>query len=135
MKSIKEQAIEILQRCETIVLASVNKDGYPRPVPMSKIHTEGLNEIWMATGKNSLKTKDFIRSSQAGICFSEAENSVAMTGKIEIVTDKAVKEKLWQEWFIVHFPGGVADKNYILLKFTGCHATFWVDGKFCHRNI
>lgn len=77
MRNIKNQALEILQRCETIILASINKDGYPRPVPMSKIYTEGLNEIWLATGKNSLKTKDFIRNPQAGLCFSEAGNSIA----------------------------------------------------------
>lgn len=135
MKSIKSQAQEILQRCETVILASVNKDGYPRPVPMSKIHTEGLNEIWVATGKNSLKTKDFAQNPHAGLCFSEAGDSIAMTGSVEIVTDKVTKEKLWQDWFIGHFPKGAADSNYILLKFTGYHATFWIGGKFCHRKI
>lgn len=135
MKSIKEQATEMLQRCEVVILASISKDGYPRPVPLSKIHTEGLNEIWMATGRNSLKTKDFARNPQAGICFLEGGNSVAMTGTVEIVTDKANKERLWQDWFIEHFSGGVEDKNYVLLKFTGTHATLWIDGNFCHRKI
>lgn len=135
MKSMKEQAIEMLQRCETVILTSVNKDGYPRPVPMAKIHAEGVNEVWMATGKNALKTKDFARNPKAGLCFFEAGNSIAMTGTVEIITDEASKEKFWQDWFIEHFPGGVADKNYILLKFTGCHATLWINGKFCHRKI
>lgn len=135
MKSIKEQALEMLQRCEVVILASVNKDGYPRPVPMSKIHTEGLNEIWMVTGRNSLKTKDFVRNPHAGVCFCEAGNSVVLTGTVEIITDKATKEKLWQDWLIDYCPGGAADENYILLKFTGCHATLWIDGKFCHRKI
>ena len=36
-KTMKEKATELLQRCEVVVLASVNKEGYPRPVPMSKI--------------------------------------------------------------------------------------------------
>ena len=40
-KTMKEKATELLQRCEVVVLASVNKEGYPRPVPMSKIATEG----------------------------------------------------------------------------------------------
>ena len=38
-KTMKEKATELLQRCEVVVLASVNKEGYPRPVPMSKIAT------------------------------------------------------------------------------------------------
>ena len=32
-----------------VVLASVNKEGYPRPVPMSKIATDGISTIWMST--------------------------------------------------------------------------------------
>ena len=58
-KTMKEKATELLQRCEVVVLASVNKEGYPRPVPMSKIATEGISTIWMSTGADSLKTIDF----------------------------------------------------------------------------
>lgn len=35
-KTMKEKAAELLQKCEVVTLASVNKEGYPRPVPMSK---------------------------------------------------------------------------------------------------
>ena len=42
-KTMKEKATELLQRCEVVVLASVNKEGYPRPVPMSKIATDYLD--------------------------------------------------------------------------------------------
>lgn len=135
MKSTKEQAMELLQRCETIVITSVNKEGYPRPVPMAKVHTESFNEVWMATGKDSAKTKDFAVNPKAGLCYHEGGNSIAMTGTVDIITDDATKERLWQDWFIAHFPGGPKDPNYVLLKFTGDHATIWIDGKFSHRKI
>ncbi|PXZ45084.1 general stress protein [Sanguibacteroides justesenii] len=135
MKTLKEQAAEMLKRCETVVVASVNNGGFPRPVPMSKIHSEGYAEVWMATGKDSLKTRDFAGNSKAGLCFSENGNSVVLTGIVEIITDKVSLEKFWQGWFIEHFTGGVTDPNYVLLKFTGHHATFWIDGKFVHRKI
>lgn len=54
-KTMKEKATELLQRCEVVTLASVNKEGYPRPVPMSKILAEGISTIWMSTGADSLK--------------------------------------------------------------------------------
>lgn len=41
-KTMKEKAVELLQKCEVVTLASVNKEGYPRPVPMSKIAAEGI---------------------------------------------------------------------------------------------
>lgn len=41
MKLMKEKAEQLLQRCEVVVITSVNEEGYPRPVPMSKIKSEG----------------------------------------------------------------------------------------------
>ena len=58
MESLKEKAKALLQQCEVVTLTSINKEGYPRPVPLSKIKTEGLTTIWFATGNSSAKTKD-----------------------------------------------------------------------------
>lgn len=135
MNTIKDQAIAMLQRCDTVVLASVNEVGYPRPVPMSKIKSEGLSTIWMATGRSSAKTKDFLANPKAGLCFQENGNSVALTGDVEIVTDNNTKKELWQEWFIAHFTEGPTDPEYVLVKFTALHATYWIGGEFIHSKI
>lgn len=135
METIKEKAAALLQRCEEVVLTSINSEGYPRPVPMSKIKSEGCSVIWMSTGLDSLKTKDFKANPKAGVCFYENGNSVALTGEVEIVTAEEVKKEMWQDWFIEHFPGGPTDPNYVLLKFQGEHGTFWIDRKFIHRKI
>lgn len=132
---MKEKATELLQRCEVVVLASVNKEGYPRPVPMSKIATEGISTIWMSTGADSWKTIDFRTNSKAGLCFNEKGDSVVLTGEVEVVTDEQQKLALWQDWFINHFPGGPTDPNYVLLKFTSNHATYWINGTFIHKKI
>ena len=135
MKLMKEKAEQLLQRCEVVVITSVNEEGYPRPVPMSKIKSEGYSVVWMATGNDSLKTKDFRLNPKAGLCYSENGNSVALTGEVEVITDAEIKKELWQEWFIAHFPLGPADPNYVLLKFKGQKATIWIDGEFAKENI
>lgn len=125
----------MLQRCEVVVLTSINKEGYPRPVPMSKITSEDISTIWMSTGSDSLKTKDFLSNPKAGLCFQEKGNSVALMGEVEVVTDDKQKQEYWQDWFIAHFPGGPTDPNYVLLKFTANHATYWIDGAFIHKKL
>ena len=67
MKLMKEKAEQLLQHCEVVVITSVNEEGYPRPVPMSKIKSEGYSVVWMATGNDSLKTKDFRLNPKRGI--------------------------------------------------------------------
>ena len=51
---------QVLERCEDLVLASVDGDGFPRPVPMCKIHSSGINEIWVSTGADSVKFAQFM---------------------------------------------------------------------------
>ena len=135
MATLIEKAAEILARCETVVITSINQEGYPRPVPMSNIKSEGATTVWLATGKDSLKTKEFAANPKAGLCFQEEGNSVVLTGEVEIIEDVATKQELSQEWFRAHFSKGPTDPNYVLLKFKGHHATIWIDGHFVRRNL
>ena len=54
---------------------------------------------------------------------------------VEVITDADIKQELWQDWFINHFPGGPTDPNYVILKFKANHATYWIEGKFIHRKV
>ncbi len=51
----------MLAGCKEMTIASVNADGYPRPVPKAKICTKGCNEIWTATGADSVKATDITK--------------------------------------------------------------------------
>ena len=91
-KTMKEKAAELLQKCEIVVLSSVNKEGYPRPVPMSKIAAEGISAIWMSTGANSLKTIDFLSNPKAGLCFQEKGGQCGIDGRGGSRNGREVKE-------------------------------------------
>ena len=49
--------------------------------------------------------------------------------------DEAEKKALWQDWFIEHFPGGVNDPTYCVLKFTAKRATYWLDFQFVKGEV
>lgn len=133
--SIIDKAVELLGRCNEVTLVSVNADGYPRPVPMAKGHTEGCNEVWVATAADSVKVADFKLNPKAGLSYSCNRDSVSLRGHVEIITDDAVRKAMWQDWYIKHFPGGPEDANYLLLHFTGTEATFWINGEFAHVQL
>lgn len=42
---------------------------------MSNIKSEGATTVWLATGKDSLKTKEFAANPKAGLCFQEKETA------------------------------------------------------------
>lgn len=135
METLEKKAAEMLQKSEVVVLTSINKDGYPRPVPMSMVKAEGLSTVWMSTGNDSWKTEDFRKNPKGGLCFYAQGDSVCMTGDVEIITDADIKQELWQDWFINHFPGGPTDPSYVIVKFQANHATYWIEGKFIHRKV
>lgn len=134
-RSIEEKAIALLAQCEEVTIASVDEQGCPRPVPMSKISTKSYNEVWLATGADSVKTIEFQKNPLAGLSYSHLGNSVALRGKVEVLTDQATREAQWQDWFIHHFPGGPSDPNYVVLHFVGSHATLWIDGQFERKDV
>ena len=135
MEELKRKAELLLEQCESVILASVDENGFPRPVPMSKVKADGISTIWFATGTYSDKTKHFLENPKAGVCFQKEINSVVLTGDIEIVTDEAEKKALLQDWFIQHFPGGVDDPTYCVLKFTSKRVTYWLDFQFVKADL
>lgn len=134
-RSLVEKATALLAQCDEVTLASVGADGFPRPVPMGKGRTAGCNEVWMATGASSEKVADFARNDRAGLCYANCGDSVALRGRVEIVRDDALRRELWREEYAEHFPGGAADPEYVLLRFVGTEATFWIDGAFAHERL
>lgn len=134
-RSLLEKATTLLEQCKEVTLVSINAEGFPRPVPMSKGKTLGCNEVWMATGTDSVKVTDFRSNPKAGLCYSSYGDSVALRGTVEIITDDRTRQEMWQDWYINHFPGGPSDPNYILLHFVGTEATLYINHEFVHEQL
>lgn len=134
-RTIVEKAEVLLAQCENVTVVSIDSNGYPRPVRMSKIQAKGFNEVWMATSASSVKVEDFKYNNKAGLCYDLYGDSVALRGTVEIIMDEVKRKEMWQDWFAHHFPCGVTDPDYALLHFVGKDATFWINGEFSHSNI
>lgn len=126
---IQEKAAQIVATAQIVTLASIDENGYPRPVAMVKLKDED-GAIYVSTGTSSAKTAHFRANPKAGISIVKGSDSVVYTGEIEIVTDEAIKRSLWSDWMLPHFPGGVEDPEYCVLKFTPESATYWIDNVF-----
>lgn len=134
-EKLMKKAGDVLSRCDEVTIASVNADGFPRPVPMAIMKAIDCNEIWMSTGADSVKTIEFLANPKAGLCYSSNGDSVAFRGTVEIVTDDEARKEMWKDWMINHFPEGPTDPNYVLLRFVGKDATIWIDNEFAHLTL
>ncbi|MDO5553367.1 MAG: zinc ribbon domain-containing protein [Planctomycetia bacterium] len=129
-KLLEDKSLALLTQSATVVLCSISEEGYPRPCTLVRIGNDGIKKIYVATGASSRKTEQFRRNAKAGLCFSDAENGVTLTGTVRILTDPQERSQYWQDWMIAHFPGGVSDPEFCVLEFTSHQATFWIDHIF-----
>lgn len=134
-RSLIEKAAHLLSQCKEVTLASVNADGFPRPIPLDKIHSSGCNEVWVATAADSEKVMDLRHNPKAGLSYSSYGDSVALRGIAEIVTDDETRKLMWQEYLLNYFPDGSTDPNYVLIRFIGTEATIWINREFAHERL
>ena len=127
---IINKAVDLINSCGEVTLASVNENGFPRICVMAKIKSEGIKKVYVATGMSSNKTTHFQANPKASICAWKGGNSITLIGTIKVTQDHAILEQMWLDWFIEHFPGGISDPNYCILVFTAEEATLWIDNEF-----
>lgn len=126
-----EEAEKLLKECKICSVASVSEKGYPRICCLMPLKTEGIKEFWFSTATSSNKVRHFRQNNRAGVTFYAGRDSVTLTGKMEIVSEKMVKDSLWVESLSRHFPnGGKEDPEYCVIHFVAEEATVYIGGAF-----
>ena len=130
MEEIVQKGLELLQRTQTIQVASVSPAGYPRVCAVRRLKADSFGEIYFSTSTSSVKTRHFISNPKAGLSFNDDNDSVSLVGKAEIVMDLKTKKDCFEDWMINHFKGGADDPDYCLLRFRAEIGTFYIGGDF-----
>ena len=130
MEEIAKKGLELLQKIQTIQVASVSPAGYPRVCAVQRLRAEGFDEIYFSTSTSSVKTRHFISNPKAGLSYNDDNDSVSLVGRVEIVMDLKTKKDCFEDWMINHFKGGYSDPDYCLLRFRAEIGTFYIGGDF-----
>ena len=132
-REIEEKAVQLLEKCAAVTLASINEQGYPRICVVTKLKANGFSEIYFETSKRSPyhgKATHFENNTKASVCYHLGGDSVTLIGDVEIIRDMAEKEAFASLCNPQFFKKGVADPRHVLLRFRAIEATFWIEGKF-----
>lgn len=115
---LKKQVTELIKRNRYAKLITFGTDGTPRGRIMTNLPLDKDLVIWFATGLSTSKIKDIRKNPVVSVFVDDPndQTNASITGKAEIVTDKRLLKKFWQEPFGFFFPGGPTDPDYCLLK-------------------
>lgn len=133
--NIFEKANVLVNNAENVVIALIDENDYPSASTVSRVKSDGIFTIYLATGLDTNKTKRIKKSAKASLCFIEGGNNVTLVGDAEILTDQKTKSDLWQDWFSNYFPKGEIDPNYCIIKVTTKRVSLWIDCESAEGTI
>jgi len=116
-----------------VTLSLIDHEGYPTTSTLSISKADGIRQITFGGALDSNKAKRAKENSHACVCIfdddyeSGAYYNITLVGDIEVVTDMKTKKETWYSGLEEHFPKGVDDPNYCVLKFTTKRYSLWVD--------
>jgi general stress protein 26 len=134
----RERVLELMDEAEVVYLATVSgaapririvanlrrRDVYPATAGFCR---KAGFKVYFATSASSGKIRE-IRENPAVAAYyaiPAMSRAVMLSGRAEIVTDSCVKKALWSEKWRSHWPGGVDDPNFAVLRLTPTRAEGW----------
>ncbi len=110
------------------MLTTVDAEGRLNSRPMSankKVDFDG--DVWFFTYGESPKVHQIETRPHVNVAFSDPKTQtyVSLSGRAELVRDKAKIEELWEPALQAWFPKGVDEPDIALLKVNADQAEYW----------
>ncbi len=113
-------------------IASMDADGFPNMKAMlPPRRREGIREFWFTTNTSSMRVGQYRGNPKACVYFCDKRffRGVMLRGTMEVLEDAASKEMIWRDGDTTYYPGGVADPDYCVLKFTARDGRYYSNFK------
>jgi len=111
-------------------IGGVDEAGFPNVKAMlAPRKREGIREFWFTTNTSSRRVATHRQNPKACIYFCDRRffRGVQLLGTMEVLEDAETKEMIWQDGDEKFYPGGVADPDYCVLKFTAEKGRYYSD--------
>ena len=132
MKDVEKTVGGMIDKQKTAFIGSIDAEGFPNIKAMLQPRKrEGIRSIYLTTNTSSMRVAQFRKDNHACIylCDNRFFRGVMLRGTMEILTDNASKEMIWQEGDTMYYKEGVTDPDYCVLKFTATSGRYYSNFK------
>lgn len=121
-----EKVAELVKEIKFAMLTTEESDGTLRSRPMATLQMDSEGHLWFFTGLHSPKVTE-AEHHEVNLSYArmDKQDYVSISGKAEIVRDKAKMQSLWTPWIKPWFPDGLDDPELVLLKVSIHEAEYW----------
>jgi general stress protein 26 len=113
---LRRLALDTMREAKFPMLATLDGDQV-RVRPVSPVKTLEFT-VYVASMRSSNKTAEIERSQKVELCYmTDGHDQVRITGRAELVTDRAVREGIWNENPLLRsFLGTIDNPEFMLYR-------------------
>jgi general stress protein 26 len=118
---------ELLTDIEYATLTTRTRDGGLASRPLQTMQVDDAGAIWFFTSSSSGKIDDIRFDEHVSLVYADPARKifVSLTGRAEVIVDRAKVDELWKLGQTIFFPQGRDDPSLVLLKITPLTARYW----------
>ncbi len=118
---------ELIKGVSIAMLTTTRPDGrlVSRPLGTQEVEFDG--DLWFATGADSAKVAEIAANPYVNVSYAStsANTFVSVSGRAEVLHDRAKADALWSPAMKLFFPGGKDDPNLRLVRVHAETAEYW----------
>lgn len=117
----------LLKDIKIAMMTTVDPDGALRSRPMMTQDTEFDGDLWFFTGRSSGKIESIRGDQEVNLAYASPEDQryVSISGRAEVVDDRAKAQELWNPAYRAWFPEGLEDPDLALIRVRVESAEYW----------
>lgn len=132
MKDVEKTIGAIADKQSISFIGSIDAEGFPNIKAMLQPRKrEGIQTFYFTTNTSSRRVAQYLKDNHACIYFCDRRffRGVMLRGTMEVLTDNASKEMIWQDGDTMYYPEGVTDPDYCVLRFTAISGRYYSNFK------
>ena len=132
MKDVEKTIGAIADKQSISFIGSIDAEGFPNIKAMLQPRKrEGIQTFYFSTNTSSRRVAQYLKDNHACIYFCDRRffRGVMLRGTMEVLTDNASKEMIWQDGDTMYYPEGVTDPDYCVLRFTAISGRYYSNFK------
>lgn len=130
MRNPEQTVGNMADKQSTAFISCIDGEGYPVVKAMLKPRErDGIKNFWFTTNTSSNKVKFLRKNPKASVYFVDKRffRGACLSGTMEVLETAEAKERIWREGDTMYYPGGMADPDYCVLKFTAVKGRYYSD--------
>lgn len=142
---IRKACLQLMENTEAVYVSTIDGNGFPQTRVMYNMlnvnrfarlydyfHVDKDNPaIYLTTNRPSVKMEQIKNNPKACFyyCSLDEMHGLAIMGEIQIIEDKEIRHKLWQDDWVQYYEDGVDGLEYVVIKFNPSLAKGWYKGE------